>query len=133
MKIPRAIKVVSSGEDENIKIMADRQQLRMAFDNLLRNAVEAMPEGGTLTVNVRRADDWAEVSVADTGQGISPENMPRLFEPLFTTKPGGVGFGLALAKNVVENHGGKIEAKSEPGRGAVFTVRLPVRLGKEER
>lgn len=98
----------------------------MAVGNILKNGVEAMPGGGTLTVNVRKAGNQAEVSVKDTGPGIPPETFGRLFEPLFTTKQGGVGFGLALAKTVVEKHHGRIVAKSEPGKGATFVIYLPL-------
>ncbi|MBI2848427.1 MAG: PAS domain S-box protein [Chloroflexi bacterium] len=93
--VPPNTKVVLHGE--TVKVRADEEQLGLALENLIRNAVEAMPEGGTLTVDVREADDQAEISVSDTGEGIQPEMLPRLFEPLFTTKPGGVGYGLALA------------------------------------
>ncbi len=99
----------------------------MAIDNIIRNAVEAMPAGGTLTVHLRQENARAELSIEDTGPGILPENLSRLFEPLFTTKEGGVGFGLALAKTVVERHNGSIEATSEPGKGARFTIRLPLK------
>ncbi|MBI4302878.1 MAG: HAMP domain-containing histidine kinase, partial [Chloroflexi bacterium] len=82
---------------------------------------------GTLTVDVCRRDNCAQISVADTGDGITAQNLSRLFEPLFTTKQGGVGFGLALVKTIVERHGGNVEVKSEPGNGATFIVRLPLR------
>lgn len=122
---PRNIKVVLNQQAGAI-VRADEEQLNMAIGNLLRNAIEAMGQGGTLTVSVGKPDNWAELSVSDTGPGISPGNQERLFEPLFTTKPGGVGFGLSLAKTVVERHSGSIEVESEPGKGATFIIRLPL-------
>ena len=108
-------------------VNADEGQLRAAFLNLLRNSREAMPGGGTVTVRTRRADDGAvEVEVGDTGPGIAPEDLRRIFEPFFSTKSGGTGLGLAFASQVVEEHGGSIGCESEPGRGTVFRVRLPV-------
>lgn len=80
----------------------------------------------TRTVKARNVANWIEVSVTDTGPGIPVDNMDKLFEPLFTTKQGGVGFGLALVKTIIERHGGKVEAESEPGKGARFTMLLPV-------
>ena len=108
-------------------VNADEGQLRAAFLNLLRNSREAMPGGGTVTVRTRRADDGpVEVEVGDTGPGIAPEDLRRIFEPFFSTKSGGTGLGLAFASQVVEEHGGSIGCESEPGRGTVFRVRLPV-------
>jgi signal transduction histidine kinase len=108
-------------------VNADEGQLRAAFLNLLRNSREAMPGGGTVTVRTRRADDGAvEVEVGDTGPGIAPEDLRRIFEPFFSTKSGGTGLGLAFASQVVEEHGGSIGCESEPGRGTVFRVRLPI-------
>ncbi len=129
-KVPLSIQVISNGR-EKTRVMADHEQLRMALGNILRNAIEAMPEGGTLRVDVREADDQAEVLVKDTGTGISPETFNHLFEPLFTTKPGGVGFGLALARTIIERHGGTIEAKSGHGKGATFVIHLPLLIKGE--
>ncbi|MFH0913966.1 MAG: ATP-binding protein [Chloroflexota bacterium] len=108
----------------------DWQQLHLALGNIIFNAVQAMEGKGTLGVSLKKGGEWAEVSFSDTGPGISPENMGRLFEPLFSTKAFGIGFGLAIAKMVCERHGGSIQASSEPGKGATFTLRLP--LCKEE-
>lgn len=129
--IPHTIGVVLKTSQEEVTIMADREQLQMAVSNLLRNAVEAMGQEGTLTVCVGKAGNQAELSIADTGPGIAQEHMARVFQPLFTTKQGGVGFGLALAKTVAEKHGGKIELKSEPGKGATFTICLPLNGQRE--
>ena len=108
----------------------DEGQLRAALLNLLRNSREAMPAGGTVTVRTRRGDDGAvEVEVADTGAGIPHGDLQRIFDPFYSTKSGGTGLGLAFTLQVVEEHGGSIGCQSEPGRGTVFTVRLPAAGG----
>ncbi len=104
----------------------DAGLLQQAFLNLVLNAVQAMPRGGTLTVTSALRGRSLEVAVADTGSGISPENRKKLFSPFFTTKKDGTGLGLAITYRIVENHRGTIEVESEPGRGARFTVRIPV-------
>jgi len=103
----------------------DADQLHGAFLNLVRNAVEAMPEGGELRVEVRRDEDHVVVAVADTGTGISPQVRGHLFEPLHSTKPLGIGLGLVTARTFVEAHGGRISHVERPV-GARFEIRLPV-------
>jgi signal transduction histidine kinase len=92
-----------------------------------------MPEGGRLAVTTASERDGGTgrvvVSIADTGTGIPAENLKKLFEPLFSTKAKGIGLGLAIAKSLVENHGGTIEVHSEAGRGSTFAVRLPLPEG----
>jgi signal transduction histidine kinase len=113
----------------------DREQLDLALRNIVTNAVDAMDGGGTLTVTISRfSDDQAELSFADTGPGIDPENLERIFQPLFSTKAKGIGFGLSIAKMIIDKHAGTIEARSETGKGATITVRLPlyVNRGKKE-
>jgi signal transduction histidine kinase len=106
-------------------VSVDRDQILQVLRNLVVNAVEAMPSGGTLRVAARREGTEVLVSVSDTGPGIRPEDLPSIFEPYFTTKEGGTGLGLAIADRIVREHGGRIEAASPPGEGATFTVRLP--------
>ena len=99
----------------------------MAFKNIVNNAVEAMDGRGTLTATVHKtADGQAKVSFVDTGPGIAAENLDRVFQPLFSTKAKGIGFGLSIARMVIDRHGGTIEAKSEPGKGANIIIRLPL-------
>ncbi|MBC7254857.1 MAG: PAS domain S-box protein [Chloroflexi bacterium] len=100
-------------------------ELRRVISNLILNAVDAMPEGGTLTIQTGREGDWNWVRVTDTGTGIPPEVAARLFTPFFTTK-GGTGLGLTVSKAIVQRHGGEISFESAPGRGTTFCVRLPV-------
>jgi signal transduction histidine kinase len=112
------------------QITADREMIRRALVNLMLNAVDAMPHGGTLSVrSVRRAQE-IELEVADTGPGLSDEALRRAFEPFYTTKPGGTGLGLAIVFRIAEVHGGTVAAANRPDGGAVFTIRLP-RCGQE--
>lgn len=109
-------------------VAADEAQLRQALLNLVRNAAEAMSGngGGALTLATDRAPDGAvEVRVSDSGPGIAPELVGRIFEPFFSTKEGGTGLGLALTQQIIAEHGGRIDVQSAPGRGTTFVVRLP--------
>jgi signal transduction histidine kinase len=105
----------------------DRTLLRQAVVNLVKNAFEAVSQGGTVTLTTSRVDDTVEISVADTGPGIAPEVGRRIFEQFFTTKPQGTGLGLAISRQILEEHGGKIRWHSVPGSGATFTMTLPIR------
>jgi PAS domain S-box-containing protein len=124
---PAGVEVASDLEETLPKLRADKAQLSIIFGNLIRNAYEAMPKGGCLRVTTRAGDGWVLVSIRDTGTGISREDLGRMFEPLMTTKAGGTGLGLPVAKTLVEGHGGSIEVDSEPGKGSTFTVKLPVK------
>ncbi len=104
----------------------DRELMERVFFNLLLNGAEAMPNGGTLRVTARRREEEAEVEVSDTGEGIASENLESIFNPFFTTKPKGVGLGLAIVSKIVAEHGGRIAVASEPGRGTTFKVSLPL-------
>ncbi len=106
---------------------ADREHLRQVVLNLLLNALDMMPHGGTLGVAVGPASEGriVELSVTDTGPGISPAILPRLFEPFATNKETGIGLGLVVSKRIVEDHGGSIRGANRPEGGACFTVRLP--------
>ena len=110
-------------------ILADGDQLRRVFANLAGNAQDAMPEGGELTITAGVADGYALVTFKDTGTGIPDENLDKIFDPLFTTKIHGTGLGLAACQQIVSRHNGTIEVTSEPGKGATFTVRLPLNNG----
>ncbi|HEX6187538.1 MAG TPA: PAS domain S-box protein [Pyrinomonadaceae bacterium] len=126
----RAIQVVREFAAELPTIQADSQQLRQIFLNLITNASDAMPEGGTLTV--RAALDGSSAAAvalefADSGKGISPENLKRIWDPFFTTKPEGkgTGLGLAICRRIVEQHGGTVEIRSQPGRGTTVRMVFP--------
>ncbi|MBO0700235.1 MAG: two-component sensor histidine kinase [Zavarzinella sp.] len=104
----------------------DRDLFKQALLNLMLNAEQAMPEGGELILQTRANGDGVYLDVIDTGKGIEPGDLPKLFRPFHTTKPGGTGLGLATTRKIVRAHGGDIEVQSEPGHGTKFTVRLPV-------
>jgi two-component system nitrogen regulation sensor histidine kinase NtrY len=106
-------------------VLADRDQVLQVLLNLVRNALEAMPAGGTLRIAARGEGGAVAFSVSDTGPGVRPEDQPRVFEPYFTTKEGGTGLGLAIAQRIAEEHGGTLELRSAPGEGATFTLTLP--------
>lgn len=103
----------------------DAELMERVFYNLLLNAAQASPPGGAVTVKTRAAGGAAEIAVIDRGVGIGPEQIDNVFNPFFTTKPDGVGLGLAIVSKIVDEHGGKITVDSEPGKGSVFRVLLP--------
>jgi len=113
---------------ENLpRLMLDPELMKRVFSNLIMNAVQAMPDGGRLTVKAFRESDAAFISVQDTGIGIPEENLSKIFKPLFTTKSKGQGFGLAVCKRIVEAHEGTIDVESELGRGSAFTIKIPLK------
>lgn len=104
--------------------LGDIDQVRIVFANLVRNAREAMPQGGTLHIQSRPNHKYVEVDVADTGPGIAPDRLNHIMEPLYSTKARGLGLGLALARAILDKHKGSLRVTSEVGRGTTFTVRL---------
>ncbi|HMC30967.1 MAG TPA: ATP-binding protein, partial [Candidatus Angelobacter sp.] len=110
---------------EQKSVQADFELLQRALTNLISNAVEAMPEGGYMTLRSRDDGDTVRLEVSDTGGGISKEESSRLFTPYYTSKAHGTGLGLAIAQSVVSDHGGKIWAQSEEQKGTTFVIRLP--------
>ncbi len=125
-EVPHKVKVTENFPDMEIPVNVEREQLRMALKNIIKNAVEAMDEDGTLTILVQKTEEGkAEVSFSDTGCGIIKENLDEVFKPLFTTKVTGIGFGLSISKMIIENHGGSIKVESKPGKGARFIINLP--------
>ena len=126
--IPPNVEVKKELKGDFPKIHADFNQIQRTCLNIIANAILAMPGSGSLKIKTEedKEEGNIEISIADTGEGIPEENMEKIFEPLFTTKPRGVGLGLSLCKKYVEAHGGKIEVESEVGKGSTFTVKLPV-------
>jgi signal transduction histidine kinase len=104
----------------------DRGLLRQAVYNLVKNGMEVLSSGGEITIASRSRGDAVEISVTDTGGGITEEVGSHLFEPFFTTKPQGTGLGLSIARQITEEHGGELSWANGP-RGAVFTMSLPVK------
>lgn len=142
--IPVNIRLLADLPESLPSVKVDPLQIGQVFRNLIANAVQAMPDGGSLRVRARKVQgsevkiiehrtsnvepetDFIVISVTDTGTGVAPENMAKLFQPLFTTKSRGIGLGLAISRKLIEANGGRIEAESSLGDGATFTVTLPV-------
>jgi signal transduction histidine kinase len=113
-------------------MMADPGQIRQVVSNLLLNAIQAMGDGGTLSVQTRALDAGVELAVGDTGCGMPPEIKDKIFIPFFTTKAAGqgTGLGLAVVNEIVRSHGGTIRVDSQPGKGTLFQVYLPAAQGQ---
>ena len=111
-------------------VAADPDLLHRAISNLVLNAMDAMPQGGTLTVRSRSAAENILLEICDTGAGLTPEECERLFTPYYTSKQHGTGLGLAIVQSVISDHGGRISVRSEPGRGSTFTIELPRHMEK---
>jgi two-component system nitrogen regulation sensor histidine kinase NtrY len=112
-------------DEEFEPIAADPELLHRALSNLVLNAMDAMPNGGTLTLRTRRDDGKVIIEVADTGSGLTREECERIFTPYYTSKQHGTGLGLAIVQSVVSDHGGRIGVRSEPQRGTIFVIELP--------
>ena len=118
-------------EAENVRpILADPELIRRALSNLVLNAIEAMPQGGRLTIRIRQQPGGVEIAVADTGAGLTPEARARIFTPYYTTKSAGTGLGLAIVQSIVSDHRGRISVRSEPGQGTAFIIELPDELSR---
>lgn len=125
VEIPENVAVIANLNGNSPRIMADAEQVSRAFANIISNAVQAITGKGELRISTGIEDGLAWVKFEDTGCGIPEQNMPRIFEPLFTTKPKGIGLGLAITKRLVDQNSGIIEVKSQVAKGTTFTVRLP--------
>ena len=121
------IQVLREYDGRVTEILTDRSQLSQVLVNLIKNALDAMSDGGKLTVTTHRVDDRFVISVTDTGCGMKAEHLERVFMPFFTTKdPGeGTGLGLSVSHSIIQNLGGRMYAESTPGSGSTFTVELP--------
>jgi signal transduction histidine kinase len=124
INIPESVRIeLEMGNSPTLS--ADAQHLKRAFTNLLNNAVESMPEGGKLTLQLTTIDNKLKVIIKDTGMGIPETAKSKIFQPLFTTKSKGQGFGLAVCKRMIEANGGTISFESKEGKGTTFTIELP--------
>jgi signal transduction histidine kinase len=126
---PPRVAVTRDVPDGLPAVPMDGRLMRQALLNVTLNAVQAMPEGGTLSVRARVDGGTARIEIADTGPGIAEEVRHRIFEPFFTTKAMGSGLGLAVVKRIVDDHHGALEVVSVPGEGTTFVVRLPLEVG----
>jgi PAS domain S-box-containing protein len=138
IRVPDNIKVVRDLGNDDMLANGDRELLRQVFPNLIRNAIQAMPDGGELCLRTEKAltsvagqerdigiRKFITVTVADTGAGIGVEDLSKIFNPFFTTKDKGTGLGLAISHNIIKAHQGTIEAVSEEGKGTSFLVKIP--------
>ena len=124
VEIPEKIQVTRSGS-ESIPVTVDSDHLTRILINLIQNAVHAMPDGGELTIDTSEQSENVEITIQDTGTGISEENQDKIFTPLFSTKTKGTGLGLYIVKQLVESNGGSISFTSKEGEGTSFTISLP--------
>ena len=131
LEMPDNIQVIDLTESKP-KVKVDIDKIKRACLNLIRNAIDAMPEGGTLTIKSEQTDSLLRISFSDTGMGMSKETMERLWTPLFTTKAKGMGFGLSICKRIVEAHGGSIAVESRRGKGTTFTITIPIQPKAKE-
>lgn len=131
--VPANIEIATEHGMDLPLIKADVSQIQRVFSNIMLNAIQAMPSGGNLVISTRVASrekrverEHVEIEFKDTGDGISEENLEKIFEPLFSTRGKGTGLGLAVCQNIIHAHQGMIEVESEVGRGTVFRVKLPI-------
>jgi PAS domain S-box-containing protein len=123
---PNTTKVIYKLDPQIPRVWADGQQIRQVFLNIIRNALQEMPKGGSLTFESSELDGEVQVMLHDTGPGIAAENLDKIFEAFFTTKPAGSGLGLAICAQIMRNHNGRLEAYSRGNDGATFVLTLPV-------
>jgi signal transduction histidine kinase len=125
LEVPEKITLANNTETEP-KFAVDKDKMQRVFVNLIRNALDAMPNGGTLTIKSERVENSVAFSFADTGEGMNEDTLQKLWTPLFTTKARGMGLGLPICKRFVEAHNGTIAVSSIPNKGSIFTVNLPI-------
>jgi len=130
--IQQCIDITFDDQTQLPVIQADVEQIKSCLSNLIFNAQQAMPNGGKLKVVFSNRNEGVEIAIADTGVGIAPENLEKIFEPYFSTKETGTGLGLALVKRIIEAHSGKIEVESALGIGTTFKVWLPKHLVSQQ-
>lgn len=121
----RRVRLVLEPPVDDLAIKGDGEKLRQAFLNIVINALQATPAGGSVTISTVRSHASCETRFSDSGPGIDPEILRRIFEPFFTTKADGTGLGLAITKKIIEGHGGTMQVYSEPGQGTTVMVLLP--------
>ncbi|MDO8426741.1 MAG: ATP-binding protein [Deltaproteobacteria bacterium] len=127
----RGIELKKEFYGRRLPVLADREQIKIAFDNLIANAIQSMEKGGVLTMATALSGNSVLAKVADTGGGIDAKIMDKIFKPFFTTKGNGTGLGLTIAKTIVARHRGSVQVENRAGAGAVFTISLPYAGEKE--
>jgi PAS domain S-box-containing protein len=133
IEIPESISVKTLLDEIVPPIFMDLDQIQLAFQNIISNAIKAMPDGGKLEIKTGVKNKFVTIEFKDTGEGIAKENITKIFEPLFTTRAKGIGLGLAIVRGIIDRHKGSIEIKSKLGIGTTITVRLPFHQHKEGR
>jgi nitrogen fixation/metabolism regulation signal transduction histidine kinase len=126
--LPEGIRMVSEISGDLPRVKMDPEKIRGAVMNILENGLQAIRGAGTITVKATQDTNHVRIAVHDTGSGVPPELLPRLFEPYFSTKSGGTGLGLAIARKNIEEHGGRISVTSAPGEGTTVTILLPAEV-----
>jgi signal transduction histidine kinase len=124
--IPDRIQILNHVHEET-KITVDADKIIRIFVNLIKNAIDAIPEKGTLEISSCQTKNAVKIAFADTGTGITEDTLQKIFTPLFTTKAQGMGFGLAICKRIIEAHRGTITVKTEVNKGTTFTITLPIK------
>jgi PAS domain S-box-containing protein len=130
VEVPKNIRVSNLTQSEP-RVEVDIERLKRAFVNIVKNAVDAMPKGGKLTIKSEETNDYLEIDFTDTGAGMSRDIIGKIGTPLFTTKAKGMGLGLSICKRILEAHGGSVSAKSTVGKGTTFTVTIPIKQKSE--
>jgi two-component system nitrogen regulation sensor histidine kinase NtrY len=128
----RPIDIVAKMPEDRLPVSVDAELMHRAISNLVLNAMDAMPDGGTLTIAALRHGANVRLTIADTGHGMTAEECERLFTPYYTTKQEGTGLGLAIVQSVIADHHGTIAVESDPGRGTMFIIDLPAGAGSRE-
>lgn len=123
---PAGVVIVKDYANQSLHMKLDTDEVRQALRNLIGNAIDAMPNGGQITVGTKLSQKSVLLTVSDTGGGIKPEILPKIFTPFFTSKPKGTGLGLAVVKKVLDRHNAEVVVESEVGRGTKFTLKLPL-------
>ncbi|MHA1723917.1 MAG: two-component system sensor histidine kinase NtrB [Promethearchaeota archaeon] len=125
IEIPQNIMIIKKFADNIPPLLLDPSLMQQAFHNLISNAIDAMPDGGTLEIDTIKENDFAKINFKDTGIGIPKKNLKKIFEPLFTTKMKGFGLGLSIVLDIIESHKGKIAVKSSLNEGSIFILQIP--------
>ncbi|MFC1931775.1 ATP-binding protein [Chloroflexota bacterium] len=129
ISIPENIKLDKKLDTDSTEVELDPDQIQQVLINIITNAVQAMPEGGKLTIDTGKRGKFLGVRITDTGIGMPQETANKIFEPLFTTKAKGIGLGLAVCRSIIGRHGGQIEVESKIGEGTTFNIKLPLKAG----
>ncbi len=126
IKVPDRILIINNIKEETW-IWVNAEKIMRVFINLIKNATDAIPEKGTITIKSSQTINYVKIAFNDTGKGIPEETLKKLFTPLFTTEAQGMGFGLSICKRIVESHGGTITVKTVVNKGTTFTIALPIK------